>query len=65
MQPIQFVEKASWGYDKFIFSYDLNDPERNLLSEDTLRIHCRIMVEGGLRHVVEPGGHPRRPPKTK
>jgi len=50
MNVCEFKKCSVWGYDKFILSNDLLSPGRRLVEEDQLKIHCRVWIEGELKH---------------
>lgn len=56
MTVCEFKRYSVWGYDKFLASSDLVSPTRRLVDEDTLKIHCRIWIEGELKHKLGQGG---------
>jgi hypothetical protein len=56
MTVCEFKRYSVWGYDKFLASSDLVSPTRRLVDEDTLKIHCRIWIEGELKHKQGQGG---------
>ncbi|CAL8116439.1 unnamed protein product [Orchesella dallaii] len=39
---------GNWGYNKFIASADLTNPENKFVVDDTLKIQCNIWICGGL-----------------
>lgn len=56
MNVCEFKRGSVWGYDKFILSNDLAAPNRRLIEDDTLRIHCRVWIEGEVKHKTGNGG---------
>jgi len=56
MNVCEFKKLSVWGYDKFILSTDLVSPSRRLVEDDSLKIHCRVWIEGDLKHKVCNGG---------
>jgi len=57
MTVCEFKKYSVWGYDKFLQTHDLTSPSRRLVEDDMLKIHCRVWIEGDLRHRVGVGGH--------
>jgi len=51
-----FKKLCIWGFEKFMQTRELLAPSRRLIEEDTLKIHCRIWIEGELLHKVGTGG---------
>lgn len=47
-----------WVYEKLINLYDLLEPSRGLLRDNVFKVHCRVWLEGCLRHEVKAGGSP-------
>lgn len=60
MNVCEFKKLSVWGYDKFILSTDLVSPARRLVEDDSLKIHCRVWIEGDLKHKVCNGGAAKR-----
>lgn len=60
MNVCEFKKLSVWGYDKFILSTDLVSPARRLVEDDSLKIHCRVWIEGELKHKVSNGGTAKR-----
>lgn len=60
MNVCEFKKLSVWGYDKFILSTDLVSPSRRLVEEDCLKIHCRVWIEGDLKHKLLNGGAARK-----
>lgn len=56
MTVCEFKKYSVWGYDKFLQTQDLTSPSRRLIEDDTLKIHCRVWIEGDLRHRMGQGG---------
>jgi hypothetical protein len=56
MNVCEFKKCSVWGYDKFILTTDLTAPARRLIDEDTLKIHCRVWIEGEVKHKTGNGG---------
>ncbi|OXA43363.1 Speckle-type POZ protein B [Folsomia candida] len=56
MNVCEFKRCSVWGYDKFILTSDLLAPARRLIDEDTLKIHCRVWIEGEVKHKTGNGG---------
>ena len=56
MNVCEFKKLSVWGYDKFILSTDLVSPSRRLVEDDALKIHCRVWIEGDLKHKICNGG---------
>jgi hypothetical protein len=56
MSVCEFKKFSVWGYDKFLLSNDVTSPTRRLIDNDTLKIHCRIWIEGDLKHNSGMGG---------
>jgi len=56
MTVCEFKKFSVWGYDKFLQTSDITAPSRRLIEDDTLKIHCRVWIEGDLRHRVGQGG---------
>lgn len=56
MSVCEFKKFSVWGYDKFLLSNDITSPARRLVDNDTLKIHCRIWIEGDLKHYLGIGG---------
>jgi len=56
MNVCEFKKCSVWGYDKFILATDLAAPARRLVEDDTLKIHCRVWIEGDVKHKVGNGG---------
>jgi len=56
MTVCEFKKYSVWGYDKFLQTSDLLAPSRRLVEEDTLKIHCRVWIEGDLKHKLGQGG---------
>lgn len=60
MNVCEFKKLSVWGYDKFILSNDLISPARRLVEDDSLKIHCRVWIEGDLKHKICNGGAAKR-----
>jgi hypothetical protein len=56
MSVCEFKKFSVWGYDKFLQTSELIAPSRHLIDDDALKIHCRVWIEGDLRHRVGAGG---------
>lgn len=56
MNICDFKRCSIWGYDKFITTTDLTLPTRRLIDQDKLKIHCRVWIEGEVKHKMGPGG---------
>jgi hypothetical protein len=56
MNMCEFSKCSVWGYDKFILASDLNAPSRRLVDDDQVKIHCRVWIEGVLKHKTGNGG---------
>jgi len=56
MNVCEFKKCSVWGYDKFILASDLIAPSRRLVEDDQLKIHCRVWIEGELKHKTGNGG---------
>ena len=56
MSVCEFKKFSVWGYDKFLQTTELVAPSRHLIEDDTLKIHCRVWIEGDLRHKTGAGG---------
>jgi len=60
MNVCEFKKLSVWGYDKFILSTDLMSASRRLVEDDSLKIHCRVWIEGELKHKLANGGAAKR-----
>lgn len=60
MNVCEFKKLSVWGYDKFILSTDLISPTRRLVEEDCLKVHCRVWIEGEVKHKICNGGAAKR-----
>jgi len=60
MNVCEFKKLSVWGYDKFILSSDLTSASRRLVEDDSLKIHCRVWIEGELKHKLANGGAAKR-----
>ncbi|ODM90497.1 Mitochondrial ribonuclease P protein 1 [Orchesella cincta] len=49
-----YYKSSAWGKDKFIPSSELVSPTRQLVYNNTLKIHCKVSIIGELKHVVKP-----------
>jgi len=56
MSVCEFKKYSVWGYDKFLQTTELTNPTRHLIEDDTLKIHCRVWIEGEVRHKWGAGG---------
>jgi speckle-type POZ protein len=56
MNVCEFKRLSVWGYDKFITTTELFNPVRRLVEDDTVKIHCRVWIEGDLKHTMGLGG---------
>ncbi|ODM93063.1 Speckle-type POZ protein [Orchesella cincta] len=46
---------SRWGYNKLLLYSDLMEPTRRLVVDDTIKIHCRVCVEGELTSKIAKG----------
>ncbi|CAL8116549.1 unnamed protein product [Orchesella dallaii] len=51
----EFGKYSSWGSPKMILSADLLNPAKNLVVDDTLKIHCEIKIIGDMKQKLSNG----------
>lgn len=49
MNPCEFNKSSQWG-NKLISSTDLISPIQGFLSDDCIKVHCKIWIDGEVSH---------------